>query len=285
MTKTTLETRPTANACLWCGKDKGTRAKYCSSTCGKKYGYRASRETTQRCSEHECNKPVQARGICGPHYSTWHRTNNPDSHNYICHGCGVSYTTARKAQRDKTFCTANCARAYASKQAVQARWQRRAQGKSKAPAVIPKTPRTPRNHSRPMPNGTCIWKDCICKICGTRFISKQFHNCCSIECSQEFKREYKRNAKHVRRARQRKAYVSPVRRSEIYKRDNYRCQLCGKKLKMNAEVPHPNAPTLDHIIPLSKGGTHEPTNVHAAHFLCNATKGNRGQGEQLILIA
>lgn len=115
MTKTTLETRPTANACLWCGKDKGTRAKYCSSTCGKKYGYRASRETTQRCSEHECNKPVQARGICGSHYSTWHRTNNPDSHNYICHGCGVSYTTARKAQRDKTFCTANCARAYAAR--------------------------------------------------------------------------------------------------------------------------------------------------------------------------
>lgn len=110
MTKTTLETRPTANACLWCGKDKGTRAKYCSSTCGKKYGYRASRETAQRCSEHECNKPVQASGMCGSHYSQWHRTNNPDSHNYICHGCGVSYTTARKAQRDKTFCTADCQR-------------------------------------------------------------------------------------------------------------------------------------------------------------------------------
>lgn len=110
MNNTTLETHPTVNVCLWCGKDKGIRAKYCSRTCGKKYGYRASRETAQRCSEHECNKPVQARGMCGSHYGTWHRANNPDTHSYICHGCGASYKAARKAQGGKAFCTADCQR-------------------------------------------------------------------------------------------------------------------------------------------------------------------------------
>lgn len=240
--------------------------------------------TNRTCAQPDCNKPVQARGLCRSHYSQWYRVNCKRL-TFTCDTCGTEYQVARDNKREHHFCSRKCQAAFASKQAVQALWQRRAQGKSKALAVIPKTPRTPRSPARPMPNGTCTWKDCTCKTCGTRFISKQFHNCCSIECSQEFKREYKRNAKHVRRARQRKAHVALVRRGEIYKRDNYRCQLCGKKLKMDAEVPHPNAPTLDHIIPLSKGGTHEPTNVQAAHFLCNATKGNRGHGEQLILIA
>lgn len=112
MSNTTLETHPTVNACLWCGKDKGTRAKYCSRTCGKKYGYRASRATAPRCSEQGCDKPVQARGMCGPHYSTWYR-NTRKKHNYTCYNCGVDYWTGRKQQRDKTFCSTQCQRTWA----------------------------------------------------------------------------------------------------------------------------------------------------------------------------
>ncbi|MEO3856223.1 HNH endonuclease signature motif containing protein [Acrocarpospora sp. B8E8] len=32
------------------------------------------------------------------------------------------------------------------------------------------------------------------------------------------------------------------------------------------------APTLDHVIPLAKGGLHEPGNLQLAHFICNSTK-------------
>jgi 5-methylcytosine-specific restriction endonuclease McrA len=35
------------------------------------------------------------------------------------------------------------------------------------------------------------------------------------------------------------------------------------------------SPTIDHILPLARGGTHEPSNVQAAHFGCNAAKGAR----------
>jgi 5-methylcytosine-specific restriction endonuclease McrA len=49
-------------------------------------------------------------------------------------------------------------------------------------------------------------------------------------------------------------------------------------------VPEPLAPTIDHIIALANGGTHEPTNVQCAHFICNATKGAREQ-QQLVLTA
>lgn len=115
MNNTTLTPRPTVNACLWCGEDKGTRAKYCSNECGDKGRYRARKATAPQCNEPGCNKPMMGRGMCGPHYSAWHRANNPDAYSYICHGCGVSYTAARKSQGSKTFCTVSCANAYAAR--------------------------------------------------------------------------------------------------------------------------------------------------------------------------
>jgi 5-methylcytosine-specific restriction endonuclease McrA len=43
-------------------------------------------------------------------------------------------------------------------------------------------------------------------------------------------------------------------------------------------------PSLDHIEPLSLGGKHVPENVQITHLACNMAKGNRGGGEQLLLI-
>jgi 5-methylcytosine-specific restriction endonuclease McrA len=37
----------------------------------------------------------------------------------------------------------------------------------------------------------------------------------------------------------------------------------------------PTAPTVDHIIPLARGGSHTWDNVQLAHHLCNSLKGDR----------
>ncbi len=63
--------------------------------------------------------------------------------------------------------------------------------------------------------------------------------------------------------------VSKKVRAEITKRDGYSCQICGRKLP--ADLLHP-----DHIIPRSKGGTDDPSNLQAACPTCNSVKGNRG---------
>ena len=34
-------------------------------------------------------------------------------------------------------------------------------------------------------------------------------------------------------------------------------------------------PSIDHVVPLSKGGTHTWDNVHLAHKRCNMVKGNK----------
>lgn len=83
--------------------------------------------------------------------------------------------------------------------------------------------------------------------------------------------------------RERAAAVERIDPASIYLRDRHTCRLCGKRLAMAKTVPHPKAPTLDHILPLAKGGEHTRANVQAAHFLCNSTKGDRG-AQQLSLV-
>lgn len=93
-----------------------------------------------------------------------------------------------------------------------------------------------------------------------------------------------RVAKDRERARKKDAFVERVYRNYVYERDGWMCQLCGEPLARHEKVPHDFAPTLDHIIPLSRGGTHEYANVQAAHFICNSRKGARPVGEQLLLV-
>ena len=42
--------------------------------------------------------------------------------------------------------------------------------------------------------------------------------------------------------------------------------------------------SLDHIIPMSKGGPHVKSNVALAHFICNSIKSDGAVGEQLLLV-
>jgi 5-methylcytosine-specific restriction endonuclease McrA len=58
----------------------------------------------------------------------------------------------------------------------------------------------------------------------------------------------------------------------LFARDRYRCQYCGRTA---AELRPRESLTRDHLIPLSRGGTNEWTNVVAACSPCNTRKGNR----------
>lgn len=71
-----------------------------------------------------------------------------------------------------------------------------------------------------------------------------------------------------RRAAKRSGPHEHIDPTEIGRRDQWRCHLCGRRVR-RADF------TLDHLIPLSKGGTHTRDNVATAHRRCNSSKGNR----------
>ena len=90
---------------------------------------------------------------------------------------------------------------------------------------------------------------------------------CSPRCNQ-------RNAMRRRRARLIDAFVAEVNASEVFERDGWTCQLCGAPVDRSLRHPDLMAASLDHIVPLARGGTHEPSNCQLAHYLCNCTKGD-----------
>jgi hypothetical protein len=61
----------------------------------------------------------------------------------------------------------------------------------------------------------------------------------------------------------------------VFEAFNWECHICGQDIDPDLRFPHKMAATIDHIIPLSRGGEHTWDNVAPAHAMCNFTKSNR----------
>lgn len=123
-------------------------------------------------------------------------------------------------------------------------------------------------------------RSCAFPGCDARFAPQHKNQMC---CSEKHGKllwnlrhpEMGREKARRRRARKRAAFVAPVVEAELLERDDWICQLCGGRLDLEARCPSPLAAVIDHVLPLFLGGTHEPGNCQAAHFLCNSIKGRR----------
>lgn len=84
--------------------------------------------------------------------------------------------------------------------------------------------------------------------------------------------------RHIARAQARRvrmlnaAIVEVFSDKEIFERDGWFCQLCLKKVNKRLKHPHPMSPSIDHVIPVSRGGNHSRQNVVLAHLRCNLRK-------------
>lgn len=58
----------------------------------------------------------------------------------------------------------------------------------------------------------------------------------------------------------------------LFARDAYSCQFCGRAER---DLGFRECLTRDHLVPLSRGGTNDWTNVVTACSVCNTRKGNR----------
>lgn len=114
----------------------------------------------------------------------------------------------------------------------------------------------------------------VCEWCGQGFETgrprKRF---CSYRCQRRAERfrYMKRRAEAIRGKRRDKIGLKT-----LLKRDGGICRICGEPVDPNDFhragkwfVFGRNFPTIDHIIPLSKGGTHTFDNVQLAHMWCN----------------
>lgn len=76
-----------------------------------------------------------------------------------------------------------------------------------------------------------------------------------------------------RRSRVREAFVEDVDPSVVLSRDGWVCHICGDAIDPKFKSPDVMSWSIDHVIPLAKGGAHEYKNCKAAHRGCNSRKG------------
>ena len=116
-----------------------------------------------------------------------------------------------------------------------------------------------------------------CVVCGQSFHPAHLgvHKYCSSECKVAMD--------NTRRARYRGgSKVRAVSYKTIYDRDGGNCQICGKKVSIRYKWPNLLAGSMDHIVPLSKGGEHVESNIQLAHLGCNLSKNNRYAGQMRL---
>lgn len=132
----------------------------------------------------------------------------------------------------------------------------------------------------------------VCEMCGKEYtVRTRMENdnikycrdtgCCSRACDKKRARINRRargfrdNHRH-RAIKYGCAYDGSITLKRLIKRDGLKCAICGEQCNTNdhewTQYFGPTSPTIDHIIPMSKGGGHVWNNVQVAHAICNSIK-------------
>ncbi len=141
----------------------------------------------------------------------------------------------------------------------------------------------------------------VCKECGCLYTYRSYAqsigvdpihvqrvDCCSRECLKKQKRKdlkkynkaHHGERSHIKRAKKFGCeFERGVTLQRLIKRDGLRCAICGDFCDLNdrsyGNGNGPFYPSMDHIVPLSKGGSHTWNNVQVAHIICNTLKNNK----------
>lgn len=122
-----------------------------------------------------------------------------------------------------------------------------------------------------------------CVVCGTEYRTfNPSQKTCSKKCGKTL--AYSRKQKRIPK---KQIVDKDITLEALYRRDSGVCYLCGKSCDWNDKqenIVGPSYPSIDHIIPVSRGGLHAWNNVRLAHFSCNVDKSDAiiGDAEKLI---
>lgn len=132
------------------------------------------------------------------------------------------------------------------------------------------------------PDGLCVANACDVKVRsnGAEYCERHYYQRrrASLKDDPVFIEQSKRY-RTSRRARERGAFIEAITSVFVMKRDKWVCHLCQASIPKGAKWPAPLSGTIDHVVPLARGGLHSYANVKAAHLVCNQKKGTTTVGQ------
>lgn len=134
-----------------------------------------------------------------------------------------------------------------------------------------------------------------CKQCGKKILidyGNKRRSYCSERCEKRHKQNLnKLTDNHKERLKKNKnerekllkmQFVDNVQLDTLFKRDGGVCKICGMRVYEDIEKSNKWAGTIDHIVPLIKGGEHSYKNCQLAHRICNSIKCADASGSYTI---
>lgn len=247
----------------------------------------ATANHTRTCTVNGCDRPMKARSFCVAHYSRWRKTGSPTRD---CSGCGETLETGNKG----SFCSDDCKPLCTVSGCEDLK--RYSTGYCLRHNELAKRWGTPK----PRLDWTPKADNYTCLTCGDKFepngVSRKFcHvNCqvlystyggdvpsldftCAVcevdikweESDKKWRRRDRRICDRCRNTGQTRHKTQPA---HLAKRDGLNCGICGTPVDMSARWPAPESASVDHIIPVSRGGGHNEENLQLSHWACNHLK-------------
>lgn len=230
----------------------------------------------QTCAWPECQRhDVLARGLCDRDYRRARRAGILDSFEVTvrtCESCGESFSAGKHG---KSFCSDDCRDQGRIARLAQRRADRAATKSDRACAgcggAIPSSVRAGAQHcSVTCQQASWYAADAARLRAAARVWAKA-------------NPDRRNDAEHRRRARQTGAGAGSVDRAELWRSSDGCCALCSLPIDPNLRHPDPLCGSVDHIIPLSKGGAHNQVNVQLTHLRCNLKKGVKTAPTEVVV--
>ena len=147
----------------------------------------------------------------------------------------------------------------------------------------PECHNTHNNESRYQRVRSAMGRECNwCKTAYVPEVDLRQKHYCSEGCRLAAFRARRSDCTHRRRAKKFGCFYEPVSKRKVFERDGWKCQLCGIATPAAKRgTQDDDAPELDHIVPLAKGGEHSYGNTQCACRRCNGLKSD-GTDEDLV---